>query len=316
MEYLRNIGAVVPTAEGANIILTDDERQIKPGALCFLIGEKVGMGFISIAPDTSCQAFYQKMLQTYSACINMHTRPLAADTATSGAETTIVAGFARHFSHNVLNALLSAGGFLRQIKAQTDKSEHTYTLWRVVEEKLRFIEELVNGYNDYNHVTSLKMTDDADVATYFHDLVIAISEKTFDKAFSAYLSYQVNNYELSHQLECNSGHVRRANPFFLKLAFCYILKDTIRYLSTDTSFINFRVKTRSQGGRFILELLVENTHIPPEIMDTMFKPWNHQMFAQSFDYWGVVIAQTIITKHGGKMSAENTKADLLYTIEL
>jgi K+-sensing histidine kinase KdpD len=311
MEYLKNIGALVSAPADADIILTDSEQNLQKGVLCFLIGDKAGSGFIPIAADASCQAFYQKMLQTYSACINVLEKP----NIDNGTEQVIVAGFARHFSHNVLNALLSAGGFLRQLKSQSDKNEHTYTLWKTVDDKLRFIEELVNGYNDYNHVISLQMTENIDIACYYHDLITAISDKTFDKAFSAYLSYQTNNYELSYKLDFDTVYMLPSNPFFLKLAFCYILKDTIRYLSADAA-IKFDVRTMARDGKFIMEILVEDTYLQPEIMETMFKPWSHQMFTQSFDHWGIVIAQTIIAKHGGKMSATNTEKDLVYTIEL
>jgi hypothetical protein len=40
------------------------------------------------------------------------------------------------------------------------------------------------------------------------------------------------------------------------------------------------------------------------------------MFMRSFDYWGVVVAQSIITQHGGKMDVVNQGKDLLYVVEL
>ncbi len=317
VDYLRNIGALAPGHTSANIVLTDDPARISKGRLCFLLADEPASGYIHIPANADHQKIYETILQIAGAIQNLQTpEDLLCPASVSQEEAAIIGGFARHFSHNVLNSLLAAGGFLRQIKPLTDKTEHNDYLWKTVEDKLRSIEELVNGYNDYNHVLTLKMTEKVEISSFFHDLIVAIGEKTFGKAFSAYLSYYTNRYSMSYDFRNPRVRTIDANPLFLKLAFCYIFKDTTQYLGTENATVNFQVVTKSEGERLSISIRVNNASMPPEILDTIFQPWRHQMFTQSFDYWGLAIAQTIIIKHGGDFTAENTGKDLVYKITI
>ena len=316
IDYLRNIGALAADYNNANIILTDDIFQLSKGRLCFLIAEEPVLGHIHIPVSASHQQIYETILQIVSAVQNFHKTEEDSSVSVSREEAAIVGGFARHFSHNVLNSLLVASSFLRQLKPLTDKSDQADYLWKIVSEKLRFIEELVNGYNDYNHVLTLKMTEEVDVPAFYNELIVSIANKTFEKAFSAYLSYYVNRYSMTYDLHPPSGRLLRANSLFLKLAFCYILKDTIQYLGADSTTVNFHVVTQSSKDDFSTTIVVKNASMPPEILNTMFKPWHHQMFAQSFDYWGLAIAHSILKEHGGTFTAQNTGKDLVYNITI
>ena len=317
IDYLRNLGALAADYKSANIILTDDINQLRKGRLCFLIADESVLGHIHIPRTASHQKVYETIIQVVSAIQNFDKADEEQSTpSVSPDEAAIVGGFARHFSHNVLNSLLAVGCFLRQLKPLTDDTEHSNDLWKIVDNKLRLIEELVNGYNDYNHVLDFKVTEEIEVSSFYHDLVVSITDKTFGKAFSAYLGYYTDRYEMTCDFQNPIAKVLNANPLFLKQAFCYIMKDTIQYLGAENEVINFHVVTESREEGFCVNITVKNISIPPEILKTMFTPWHHQMFAQSFDYWGLAIAQTIIGKHGGKFTVENTEKDLIYKVKL
>ncbi|MDR0454003.1 MAG: hypothetical protein LBH05_04235 [Deferribacteraceae bacterium] len=320
-DYLKNIGALATDNNDASIILTDNPDNMRKGRLCFLLADKPLpkhiYKHINISPSLGNQKIYETISQIVNAIQNFqNVEDIRQHTAISEDEVAIVGSFAKHFSHNVLNSLLAAVCFLRQLKPLTEKTEHTDSLWRVVDEKLRFIEELVNGYNDYNHVLNLKMTEELEVSGFYNDLIVAISEKTFGKAFSAYLSFYTSRYNMTYDLQSMDLRTLTASPLFLKLAFCYIIKDTIQYLSFENTVAKFHVVTQSQEDKYTIQITVENISMPQEILNTMFRPWDHQMFAQSFDYWGMAIAHTIIAEHEGTFIADNINGNLVYKITL
>lgn len=228
-------------------------------------------------------------------------------------EQSIVAGFSRHLSHNVMNALTAAGGFIRQVKTKTDKNDlHTQNLWRIIDEKLLLIEEIVAGYNDYTHAASLMTNDSVELFGFFKDLTVEIAEKRIDRNFSAYLYKFINFYNLTYDFGDGTTFTNRANKMFLKLAVCYILKDCIRYFGNDS--LGCHVSIVSGSGEFSFNIYMEGVEIPEHIVETMFKPWNHQMLNQSFDYWGIVIALTIMEKHNGKVEIIRTDKGVCFKL--
>lgn len=228
-------------------------------------------------------------------------------------EQSIVAGFSRHLSHNVMNALTAAGGFIRQIKAKTESDLHTQNLWRIIDEKLSLIEEVVTGYNDYTHSTTLMTNDSLELFGFFKTLIVEIAEKRIDRNFSAYLYKFKDFYTLTYDFSNGAPFGCRANKMFLKLAVCYILKDCIRYFGNDKLNCNVFITQIDNGFSVIINIL--GVDVPDNIVDSMFRPWDHQIFSQSFDYWGIVIAGTIMEKHNGKFKISKTANGLRFALE-
>ena len=215
-------------------------------------------------------------------------------------EQAIVAGFARHLSHNVMNALTAAGGFIKKVQAKTENSLYTQNLWHIINDKLMLIEEIVAGYNDYTHATALRKTETIDLSEFFQNLVKEIHAKTIDRSFTAYLYKLTDNYNLSYDFSQVAPFMTEANRMFLKLAFCYILKDNIRYFSGNLP-IEYKITLQSDDDSFSLSIIAVNVDVSEQIVDTMLKPWDHKMLSQSFDYWGIMIAAAVIEKHNGKV---------------
>lgn len=218
-------------------------------------------------------------------------------------EKAIVSGFSRHLSHNILNALTIAGGFLKKIKESSTTTDIMKHRWLIVEDKFKLIEEIVTGYNDYTNVIGLKYTDSLDIADFFHGLVKSVAAKNFDRTFSAFLYNFRDQYDIEYDFRFEGVCRMEANKNYLKLAFCYIIKDIIRYFA-DEQPMQFRVVTDVYEGRFGVGIYIHNLDVPQPVLDTMCQPWNHNMLAQSFDYWGIVIAAIVIEKHDGKLSIE------------
>ena len=86
-----------------------------------------------------------------------------------------------------MNALTAAGGFIRQIKAKTESDAHIHNLWKIVDNKLLLIEEIISGYNDYTHAISFKLTENVDINEFMSQLVISLAEKNVDRNFTVYL---------------------------------------------------------------------------------------------------------------------------------
>lgn len=229
-------------------------------------------------------------------------------------EKAIVAGFSRHLSHNILNALTVAAGFLRKIRSETVINEQQEQKWNVIEHKCRLIEEIVTGYNDYTNAISMRIDEDIDLAAFVHQTAKELEEKTFSKSFSAFLFYFTDQYELTTEFNYNGEYNIRASRMFLKMAMCYMLKDTIRYFD-EYAPLKFKLSTENVNGRFCIILKVFEVDVSTAILDTMLQPWNHQVLSQSFDYWGIVITNVIVEKHGGIMSLRKDSEGLSFIIE-
>lgn len=229
-------------------------------------------------------------------------------------EQSIVAGFSRHLSHNVMNALTAAGGFIRQIKLKTESDAHMQNLWKIVDNKLHLIEEIIGGYNDYTHAISFKLTENVNINDFMSQLVISLSEKNVDRNFTAYLYKFTDMYELEYDFsESRTFHIL-GNKMFLKLAVCYILKDNIRYFSNCQS-LHFKIILSANSDFFTMNIDLEGVEAPDYIIESMFSPWKHTMLSQSFDYWGIVIAGTIVERHHGKSKVERIDNGLRFTFE-
>ena len=229
-------------------------------------------------------------------------------------EQSIVAGFSRHLSHNVMNALTAAGGFIRQIKTKTESDAHIQNLWKIVDNKLLLIEEIIAGYNDYTHAISFKLTENVDINEFMSQLVVSLAEKNVDRNFTAYLYKFTDSYEVEYNLtESRPFHIL-GNKMFLKLAVCYILKDNIRYFSNCQS-LHFKITLSSNSDFFTINIDLEGVEVADYIIESMFSPWKHTMLSQSFDYWGIVIAGTIVERHHGKSKVERIDNGLRFTFE-
>ena len=101
---------------------------------------------------------------------------------------------------------------------------------------------------------------------------------------------------------------------FLKLAVCYILKDNIRYFSNCQS-LHFKITLSTTSDFFTINIDLEGVEAPDYIIESMFSPWKHTMLSQSFDYWGIVIAGTIVERHHGKSKVERIENGLRFTFE-
>ncbi|MGD9807096.1 MAG: PAS domain S-box protein [Deferribacterales bacterium] len=229
-------------------------------------------------------------------------------------EKAIVAGFSRHLSHNILNALTVAAGFLRKIKQEVCITDSLGHKWGIVEQKCKLIEEIVTGYNDYTNAISMQTEETFDLAEFVSQLANEISEKTFSKNFSAFLYNFLDQYEMSVSSRFKEPYSIEGSTMFLKMAFCYILKDSIRYFDEFTP-LHFKLVTENTDGRLTVMIQVPDVDVPSAILDTMLQPWNHQVLSQSFDYWGIVIANVIIEKHGGTMTLRKEPDGLSYIIE-
>ncbi len=229
-------------------------------------------------------------------------------------EQSIVAGFSRHLSHNVMNALTAAGGFIRQIKLKTESDVHIQNLWKIVDNKLSLIEEIIAGYNDYTHAISFKITENVDLNDFLGELIVSLAEKNVDRNFTAYLHKFVESYNVEYDLSQGKSFNIIANKMFLKLAVCYILKDNIRYFSGSLP-LNYKFNLIAQPDIFILQIDLYGVDAPDYIIESMFSPWKHTMLSQSFDYWGIVIAGTIVERHHGKSRVERMENGLRFVFE-
>jgi len=229
-------------------------------------------------------------------------------------EKAIVAGFSRHLSHNILNALTVAAGFFRKIRQETVLNDSQGHKWNIIEQKFKLIEEIVTGYNDYTNAISMQLEQVIDISSFMASLACELEAKTFSKNFSAFLYNFTDEYTLTTDLKSQKCHNIDGSPVFLKMALCYILKDSIRYFDEFTP-LKFKLTTEDVGCRLKVSLKVPDVDVPSAILDTMLQPWNHQVLSQSFDYWGIVIANVIIEKHGGKMSLIKDEQGLAYILE-
>ena len=230
-------------------------------------------------------------------------------------EKAIVAGFSRHLSHNILNALTVAAGFLRKIRSESEVNEQQAQKWSVVEHKCRLIEEIVTGYNDYTNAISMRLDENFDVAGFLRSVIEEVRDKTFSKNFSAFLYNFLDQYTMTTEFKDNKEFTMHGSRMFLKMAVCYIIKDSIRFFDEYVP-LRFKITTEEQKDKFIIEIRLHDVDVDTAIINTMLQPWNHQVLSQSFDYWGIVISNVIVEKHGGTMHLRKDSAGLSFIIEL
>lgn len=226
-------------------------------------------------------------------------------------EQSIIAGFSRHLSHNVMNALTAAGGFIRQIKIKSNPDLHVQNLWKIVDNKLLLIEEIIAGYNDYTHAISFKLTESVDLNTFYRELVSELAEKKLDRNFTAYLYKFTVSYNISCDFSKSGSFGILGNKMFLKLALCYVLKENIRYFSSSLP-LNYEISLEKEKNDFLVKIDLKGVETPDYIIESMFSPWQHNMLSQSFDYWGIAIAGAIIERHHGKASVERIENGLRF----
>lgn len=229
-------------------------------------------------------------------------------------EKAIVAGFSRHLSHNILNALTVAAGFLRKLRAQVCQDDQQGQTWNIIENKCRLIEEIVTGYNDYTNAISMHVDDNFDIAEFLQQTAKELEDKTFSKNFSAFLYYFMDQYTLTTEFNAKQEYKINASKMFLKMALCYIIKDSIRFFDEYVP-LKFKIITEDTNGRFCMIIKLYDVDVPAAILESMLQPWNHQVLSQSFDYWGIVISNVIVERHGGIMSMQKDSTGLSYIIE-
>ncbi|HAL87479.1 MAG TPA: hypothetical protein DCM31_11900, partial [Deferribacteraceae bacterium] len=106
--------------------------------------------------------------------------------------------------------------------------------------------------------------------------------KKFDKTFSAFLYNFTDQYEIDYTFRFMRSCRMEANKNFLKLGFCYIIKDTIRYFG-DEPPMKFKITSEVLNGRFAISIYIDDLDVPQPVLETMCQPWNHNMLTQSFD---------------------------------
>ncbi len=215
-------------------------------------------------------------------------------------EQALVSGFSRHISHNIMNALTAAGGFIRQVKSRTDSDPYMSNMWKIIESKLQLIEEVVLSYSDYTHSLSFKLNNEVNLSHFYKDLVTTIADKQIDKDFSAQLYRFTDMYDMTYDFTALDNYTVMGNIQFLKLSLCYIIKDNIRFFADDVP-LSFRVKSSVINNRFSLTILIEGVEIADQVLSTILEPWDHSIHIQSFDYWGIVIAKQVIERHMGQL---------------
>ncbi len=215
-------------------------------------------------------------------------------------EQVLVSGFSRHISHNIMNALTAAGGFIRQVKSRTDSDPYMSNMWKIIESKLQLIEEVVLSYSDYTHSLSFKLNNEVDLSSFYKDLATTIADKKVDKDFSAQLYRFADMYDMTYDFVALDNYTIMGNVQFLKLSLCYIIKDNIRFFADDIP-LSFHVTSNIVNNRFSLTILIANVEISDHVLSTILEPWDHSIHIQSFDYWGIVIAKQVIERHLGQL---------------
>lgn len=220
-------------------------------------------------------------------------------------EQALVSGFSRHISHNIMNALTAAGGFIRQVKSRTDTDPYMSNMWKIIESKLQLIEEVVLSYSDYTHSLSFKLNNEVNLSKFYKELVTTIADKKIDKDFSAQLYRFTDMYDMTYDFTASDNYKIMGNLQFLKLSLCYIIKDNIRFFSDDVP-LSFHVTSSVINNRFSLTILVVGVDIADQVLSTILEPWDHSIHIQSFDYWGIVIAKQVIERHLGQLEISKT----------
>ncbi len=222
--------------------------------------------------------------------------------------------FSRHLSHNILNALTVAAGFFRKIRQETQLNDSQGHKWNIIEQKFKLIEEIVTGYNDYTNAISMQMEEVMELTGFISHLAKELKSKTFSKNFSAFLYNFLEQYNLEIDLRSDKQYTIDGSPVFLKMALCYIIKDSIRYFDEFIP-LSFNLVTEDFNNKLRVSLVVMDVDVPSAILDTMLQPWNHQVLSQSFDYWGIVIANVIIEKTRRQNELVKQPEGLAYIIE-
>jgi PAS domain S-box-containing protein len=214
-------------------------------------------------------------------------------------ERAIVAGMSRHLSHVLLNSLTSAGGFVAAIARETGLSPRGSDAVGIVLQEIRRMEEVVRGYQDYVETTKAHPAEAGDLRELLRAAIAAAPAPAGDEP-----ALTVG------ELPGEPAPVVADRRIFL-LGMGYLFRG-IRRAHRGAAAPGLELRARREGDELALEILVPGARVAGEIIETMERPWRHQVLHQTFDSWDLAIAKTMFERHGGQFSVAAQAAGVAY----
>lgn len=203
-------------------------------------------------------------------------------------ERAIVAGMSRHLSHVLLNCLTSAGGFVGALARESGLSPRGRDAVGVVLHEVRKMEEVVRGYQDYVETTKARPTERVDLREPLAAAIAACpSPAAGEPAFAV--------VELPAE-PAPALMDRRVFP----LGMAYLFRGIRR--AHPGAAPGLELRARREGGELSLAIVVPGAEVPGELVETMERPWRHQILHETFDSWDLAIAKSMFERHGGQFA--------------
>lgn len=231
-------------------------------------------------------------------------------------ERAIVAGFSRHLSHVLINATLSLGSHLKQVERRTrdcpEASAATSQAWRDLER----VEEVVRGYQDYVALMGIVPREVSPFGLAVADFVASLGEEG-DTAVRRIVASVQGRLQLVTR-DNASKHVAVAlDPSFFNKGLAYLLRGAVHNALArgGAEPVELHLTTWNDHRWAMLELATPGIVTPPDAMASLYSPWLHQMLVQTFDDWGVTIANGMTEQLRGSLTVESVR-DTLFRVRL
>lgn len=231
-------------------------------------------------------------------------------------ERAIIAGLSRHLSHVLLNALTSAGGYLKKLIRKAPSGKEPSRYYEIIDREMEKMEEVVRGYQDYVDIMKLRPSSLLKI-NVFLGAFIKLVEQGGDKDIDRILRPIRPACRFDEITIAPEDATVSIDPYFLNIGLAYLIKGIIHYAAGPAGTeVTLAFRSAVSDREVTVSLVTLGTITPPETIAGMYSPWDHQMLHQSFDDWGITISHAVAEKHGGKLEILDRPDGTCYTVHL
>ncbi len=229
-------------------------------------------------------------------------------------ERAIVAGLSRHLSHVLLNSLTGAGGWLRKARKAVTSDERLSGYLDIIRGELGKMEEVVRGYQDYVNVMRLNASSLRHSNEFVREF-IELLRSGGDADLERVLQPVRGILDWGEAQLIGDDATILMDPAFLRLGLAYLIRGAAVYaLRAGRERAMVVLRSEVSGRSALISVTTPGVTVPPELVASMFSPWEHQMLQQTFEDWGITIANGIAERHQGALDIVSGPEETRYEL--
>ncbi len=231
-------------------------------------------------------------------------------------ERAIVAGLSRHLSHVLLNALTGAAGYLGRIRKEVGPTGKVERHFDIIAAEMAKMEQVVRGYQDYVDIMNLNPVSLKALDHLMEDLWPRLRDSV--KGESARILRPVKDCYTLENMELSAGSAAvYVDDRYFEMGLAYLIRGAVHLTrKAGRRKAELTLATEAAGRTAAVILTTLGVVTPAEVVTGMFSPWEHQMLTQTFDDWGISIANGVAERHNGELEMLTVPEGTRYVLRL